>query len=98
MALEQLSTVEPQEACPKGPELMRHETPPWTPTLLWCSTTTATTTTHGPHTPPPLQSRSAKLQEMRAQKEYEELRECTFTPEVNQGPPPVPVGGGDGVG
>jgi hypothetical protein len=34
---------------------------------------------------------NARLQELRAQREYEELRECTFTPEVNKGPPPMPV-------
>lgn len=40
-----------------------------------------------------VQVRSARLQELRAQKEYEELRQCTFTPEVHAGPPPAPVSG-----
>ncbi|KAF5837104.1 hypothetical protein DUNSADRAFT_4827 [Dunaliella salina] len=34
--------------------------------------------------------RNARLQEAQAQREYEELKECTFTPEVNKGPPPMP--------
>ncbi len=33
------------------------------------------------------QERAAKLQEARALKVYEELRDCTFTPEVNKGKP-----------
>lgn len=44
------------------------------------------------------QVRSARLQEARAQREYEEMKECTFTPEVNKGPPPKPVGAGLAAG
>lgn len=45
----------------------------WHAAMLCCATT--------------LQARAAKLQDARAVREYEELRECTFTPEINRSVP-----------